>query len=140
MLAYLLNHSLAYLLTVGEAELNLKTLYSRIEHKKSAQKVERMWVSCTHPNFKGVQARVCLTIEVMTLAESIRAPAGKGRDAPNENPHLDMPVRPGLFDGLGFNINFFNPFAMFRKYFIRCCCCLIIVAVIAIVVFLQVSG
>ena len=91
------------------------------------------------PNFKGAQARICITIEVLTLQESILRPAGRRRDAPNENPHLDMPVRPGLFDGLGINFNFFNPFGMFRKYFVRCCICLVIVAVVAVVLFFATS-
>ena len=124
---------------IGEAELNLKPIYEKALKKRTRQCIERQWVPCTHPNYAGVQARVCITIEVLTLQESILRPAGRRRDAPNENPHLDMPVRPGLFDGLGINFNFFNPFGMFRKYFVRCCICLVIVAVVAVVLFFATS-
>ena len=92
---------------------------------------------CTHPNCKGVQARVCMTIEVLTLQEAILFPAGRARDAPNENPHLDQPVRPGLFDGLGLSFAFFNPFGMFKRYFKICCCCICVVAIVAVAVFLS---
>ena len=125
---------------IGEAELNLKSMYDKVLKKNVKQSQERMWVPFTHPNFKGVQARVCMSIEVLTLQEAILFPAGRARDAPNENPHLDTPVRPGLFDGLGLSFSFFNPFGMFKKYFRLCCCCICVVAVVAVAVLLSAQG
>ena len=122
---------------IGEAELNLKSMYEKVLKKNVKQKQERMWVPCTHPNFKGVQARVCMTIEVLNMQEAILFPAGRARDAPNENPHLENPVRPGLFDGLGLSFAFFNPFGMFKRYFKICCCCICVVAIVAVAVFLS---
>ena len=123
---------------IGEAELNLKSLYDRALKTNSSQLIERQWVSCTHPSYAGVRAQVCLTIELLTRAEAELQPAGKAREAPNENPHLDEPLRPSILDALGINLNFFNPFLMFKKYFVRLCVCLILVGAV-VVVFLLVS-
>ena len=91
---------------------------------------------CTHPNYVGVQARVCLTIEVLTRAETVQRPAGKARDAPNENPHLDEPIRPTFLDALGINLNMFNPFMMFRRYFVIFCVLATTAGVVVLVVLL----
>ena len=104
--------------------------------KRAGQRIERQWVPCTHPNYVGVQARVCISIEVLTHAEALLRPAGKARDAPNENPHLDEPLRPGFFDSLGFNLNLLNPFLMFRKYFVRWCILLVVIGVLVLVIVL----
>ena len=92
-------------------------------------------MSCTHPSYVGVRAQVCLTIELLTRAEAELRPAGKARDAPNEHPHLDEPLRPSILDALGFNLNFFNPFLMFKKYFMRLFLCLILLGGAGLVVF-----
>ena len=117
---------------IGEAELNMKPMFDKALKKGAGQKQDGLWVDCSHPNFKGVQARVRMSIEICTVAESILRPAGNRRDAPNENPFLEMPIRPGLFDGLGlaFNFSLFN-FGMIKKYLIKCCICCVIVGVIA---------
>ena len=124
---------------IGEAELNLKAMYDKALKKTMGQKQNGIWVDCHHPNFKGAQARVRLSIEVLTLPESLIKPAGRERNAPNENPYLEAPIRPGLFDGMGlaFNFSLIN-FGMLKKYLVRCCICCIIVGVIAGVVALQV--
>ena len=93
-------------------------------------------MSCSHPSYVGVRAEVCLTIELLTRAEAELRPAGKAREAPNENPHLDEPLRPSILDALGINLNFFNPFLMFKKYFVRLFLCLILLGGAALVVFL----
>ncbi len=121
---------------VGEAELNLKPLYEKALKRRSGQIIERQWVPCTHPNYVGVQARVCLTIEVLTRAEAVQRPAGKARDAPNENPHLDEPIRPTFLDALGINLNMFNPFMMFRRYFVIFCVLATTAGVVVLVVLL----
>ena len=111
-------------------------LYDEALKKNASQLIERQWVSCTHPSYVGVRAQVCLTIELLTRAEAERRPAGKAREAPNENPHLDEPLRPSILDALGINLNFFNPFLMFKKYFVRLFLCLILLGGAALVVFL----
>ena len=65
---------------IGEAELNLKAMYDKALKKTMGQKQNGIWVDCNHPNFKGVQARVRLSIEVMTLPESLIKPAGRERN------------------------------------------------------------
>ena len=119
---------------IGEAELNLKPMLDKVLKKGAGAKQDGMWIVATHPNFKGPQARIRISLEVCTVAESIIRPAGNRRDAPNENPYLEMPIRPGLFDGLGFSLNFFNPFMLFQKYKAKCCICCIIVGVVAALV------
>jgi hypothetical protein len=111
-------------------------LYDEALKKNASQLIERQWVSCTHPSYVGVRAQVCLTIELLTRAEAERRPAGKAREAPNENPHLDEPLRPSILDALGINLNFFNPFLMFKKYFVRLFLCLILLGGAALVVLL----
>ena len=111
------------------------TLHAKALKKNASQLIERQWVSCTHPSYVGVRAQVCLTIELLTRAEAELRPAGKARDAPNEHPHLDEPLRPSILDALGFNLNFFNPFLMFKKYFMRLFLCLILLGVAGLVVF-----
>ena len=121
---------------IGEAELNLKTLYDQALKKNATQLIERQWVSCTHPSYVGVRAQVCLTIELVTRDEAELRPAGKAREAPNENPHLNEPLRPSILDALGINLNFFNPFLMFKKHFVRFCICLILLGGVALVILL----
>ena len=111
------------------------TLHAKALKKNASQLIERQWVSCTHPSYVGVRAQVCLTIELLTRAEAELRPAGKARDAPNEHPHLDEPLRPSILDALGFNLNFFNPFLMFKKYFMRLFLCLILLGGTGLVVF-----
>ena len=111
-------------------------LYDEALKKNASQLIERQWVSCTHPSYVGARAQVCLTIELLTRAEAERRPAGKAREAPNENPHLDEPLRPSILDALGINLNFFNPFLMFKKYFVRLFLCLILLGGAALVVLL----
>ena len=42
-------------------------------------------------------------------------PVGLGRSQPNQFPALVEPIRPSMFDGLGINLDFLNPFAFFKK-------------------------
>ena len=116
---------------IGEAELNLKPMLDKVLKKGAGAKQDGMWIDMTHPNFKGVQARVRMSLEVCTVAESIIRPAGNRRDAPNENPFLETPIRPGLFDGLNLSLKFFNPLALLMKYKVKCCICCIIIGVVA---------
>ena len=121
---------------IGEAELNLKPMLDKVLKKGAGAKQDGMWIDMTHPNFKGVQARVRMSLEVCTVAESIIRPAGNRRDAPNENPHLDEPIRPTFLDALGINLNMFNPFMMFRRYFVIFCVLATTAGVVVLVVLL----
>lgn len=69
----------------------------------------------------------------------MQKPVGLGRSKPNQYPFLVEPVRPSLFDGLGIDFNFLNPFYFFKKYAVVCCiCCVVVLAVV--VVFMMISG
>ena len=93
-------------------------------------------INCTHPMFKGVQAKVLISIEMLPRAIALTKLVGKGRGAPNANPYLPEPVRPGLFDGLGFSFNF-DLFGGLKAKLKKICCCCVIVAIVAVVVYLQ---
>ena len=95
--------------------------------------MENIIVPTTHPNFKGNQGNVKLTIELMPRAEALQKVVGLGREAPNQYPYLPIPVRPSLFDGLGINLNLLNPFYFFKKYAVCCCACLVVAGVIAVI-------
>ena len=114
---------------IGEAQLNLKSLCEKAIKRGGSVRQDSVWIPCTHPNYKEVQARVRLTMELVSRADAIMRPAGKGRGAPNMHPFLPDPVRPNFFDGLGINFNFLNPFYLLRKYRACCCCCCCCVAV-----------
>jgi len=122
---------------IGEAQLNLRALCDKAVKRGGAVKQESTWIPCTHPNYKEVQGRVRITMELLPRAEAIMKPAGKGRGAPNQNPFLPEPVRPNFFDGMGINFNFLNPFFLLRRYrnaVLLCCCCCVVVAVLVLVV------
>jgi len=118
---------------IGEAQLTLKPLCDKALRRGGIARMEGVLVNTTHPNFKGNQGTIKLSIELMPRAEALQKPVGLGRDAPNQFPFLITPVRPSLFDGLGIDFNLFNPFYLFKKYAVCCCACLIIVAVVFIV-------
>ncbi|KAL3916050.1 MAG: hypothetical protein SGPRY_006984 [Prymnesium sp.] len=126
---------------IGEAQLNLKPLCLKASKRGGSVRQDSFWVPCTHPNFKQVQARVRMTIELVSRADAIMKPAGKGRGPPNQYPYLPEPIRPNMFQGLGslLNLNLFNPFFLLKKYRLCCCgCCICLI--ISIVIFLQVQG
>jgi dysferlin len=41
-----------------------------------------------------LKGKIELELELLTEEESMQRPAGRGREAPNENPKLDEPKRP----------------------------------------------
>ena len=122
---------------IGEAQLTLKPMGDKALRRGGTVRMDNVMVNTTHPNFKGNQGTVKLTIELMPRAEALQKVVGNGRDAPNQFPFLAEPVRPSLFDGLGINLNFLNPFYFFKKYAVCCCACLVVVAVVMVFVMLS---
>eukprot|EP01119_Soliformovum_irregulare_P020127 TRINITY_DN648_c0_g1_i1.p1 TRINITY_DN648_c0_g1~~TRINITY_DN648_c0_g1_i1.p1 ORF type:complete len:1282 (+),score=464.21 TRINITY_DN648_c0_g1_i1:141-3986(+) len=122
---------------IAEANLNFKSLYKRAyKQKSSRQEIEKQWVTMTHPAATGTQGQVEVSFELLDLEEARRRPAGMGRSEPNENPHLDPPVRPETS---------FNPFRLDKmiskvlwqqhkwKIYIGCGICIaVIIAIIVI--------
>ena len=119
---------------IGEAQLTLKPLCDKALKRGGNLKLENVYVPTTHPNFKGNQGTVKLTIELMPRAEALQKVVGNGRDAPNQYPYLPTPVRPSLFDGLGIDFNMLNPFYFFKKYGVCCCACLVVAAVVVVII------
>lgn len=124
---------------IGEAQITLKPLCERALKRGGNLKLDNIFVPCTHPNFKGSQGTVRVSIELLPRGEAMQKPVGLGRSKPNQYPFLVEPVRPSLFDGLGIDFNFLNPFYFFKKYAVVCCiCCIVVLAVV--VVFMMISG
>eukprot|EP01156_Anaeramoeba_ignava_P017863 Anaeramoba_ignava/a90184_286.p1 GENE.a90184_286~~a90184_286.p1 ORF type:complete len:1304 (+),score=348.32 a90184_286:131-4042(+) len=121
--------------SIGESLLNLKGFFRKAYKLKSRQSIKRQWIDMLHPNFDGKQGSLELQIDLLTEAEALASPVGKGRKDPNQDPFLDKPIRP------------FSSFAPWRldKYFrigwakhrwklyaCCCCCCIIIVLIIVL--------
>ena len=119
---------------IGEAQITLKPLCDKALRRGGNLKLENVMVPTTHPNFKGVQGTVRLTIELLPRGEALQRPVGQGREKPNQFPFLPEPIRPSLFDGLGIDLNFLNPFYFFKKYAVCCCACLVIAVVVYLVI------
>ena len=100
---------------IGEAQITLKPLCERALRRGGNLRLDNVIVPCTHPNFKGAQGTLRLTIELLPRMESLQKPVGLGRSQPNQFPALVEPIRPSMFDGLGINLDFLNPFAFFKK-------------------------
>lgn len=80
---------------ICEANLNLRSFYTKAyKDKLSTHELPQQWITLTHPNATGPQGEVSISIELLTIEESKKRPAGFGRDAPNENPTLPEPNRP----------------------------------------------
>ena len=122
---------------IGEAQITLKPLCERALRRGGNLRLDNVIVPCTHPNFKGAQGSLRLTIELLPRMESLQRPVGLGRSKPNQFPMLVEPIRPSLFDGLGINLDFLNPFAFFKKYAVVCCVCCVIVATVFLVIFMM---
>ena len=56
--------------------------------------------TCTHPIYRGVQAKIDMEISMLPRSEAAKLEmmAGIGRGAPNEHPHLPPPKRGGLIE------------------------------------------
>lgn len=80
--------------SIAEAVLNLRTYLKTCQLRRTRQELERQWITMTHPNYKGPQGKLELSIEVMPKFEADTMPAGLGREMPNQNPVLPKPERP----------------------------------------------
>eukprot|EP01118_Nematostelium_gracile_P012023 TRINITY_DN4335_c0_g2_i2.p1 TRINITY_DN4335_c0_g2~~TRINITY_DN4335_c0_g2_i2.p1 ORF type:complete len:228 (-),score=67.79 TRINITY_DN4335_c0_g2_i2:46-627(-) len=80
---------------ICEANLNLRSFYKKTYNTKSnRESIAKQYVAMTHPSASGVQGQMNVSIELMTLEESRKYPAGFGRGEPNSNPFLEEPPRP----------------------------------------------
>jgi len=129
--------------SIAEANLNLKGFFKKALKKKGAHIGSTIpgsgggpngtgaWLDTFHPNFEGVQGKICLEIDLLPKAEADRKKAGMGRSEPNDHPYLPEPIRPKR--------KWLSDFADFlklgklKKYIIGCCICLVIIAVIYLV-------
>jgi len=122
---------------IGEAQLTLKPICEKAVKRGGPVSIDSVLVPTTHPNFKGNQGTVRLTIQLLPRAEALQMPVGLGRDAPNQHPFLQTPIRPSLFDGLGIDFNFLNPFYFFKKYGLCCLVCCVVAAAIFLIIMLR---
>ncbi|KAJ5071996.1 c2 calcium-dependent membrane targeting [Anaeramoeba ignava] len=120
--------------SIGESLINLKAFFRKAYKLKSKQSIKRQWIDLLHPNFDGKQGSLELQIDIVTEAEALATPVGKGRKDPNRDPFLDKPDRP------------FSSFAPWRldKYFkigwkkyrgkVLCCLCSCVICCIVILI------
>ncbi|KAJ5067739.1 c2 calcium-dependent membrane targeting [Anaeramoeba ignava] len=80
--------------SIAEAVLNLHSFFKKAYRLKSEQNIKKQWIDMFHPNFQGKQGSLELQIDLLTEAEALAKPVGKGRKEPNDHPHLDQPIRP----------------------------------------------
>ena len=118
---------------IGEAQLTLKPLCEKAVRRGGRVSMDNLYVQTTHPNYSGNQGTIKLSIELVPKGDALQRPVGLGRSKPNQYPFLADPIRPSFFDGLGIDLNFLNPFYMFRKYGVCCCICCILILVVGLV-------
>jgi len=83
-----------------------------------------------HPNFKGNQGRMEISIEMMPQAIASQLPAGFGRSDPNTNPFLPPPegrVNWSLLHPFDMLKEILGP-ELYRKMCLGCCCMLFVAA------------
>jgi len=125
---------------ICEANLNMRPLYNKIyKNKSDRETLEKQWLIMTHPAFQGTQGQVLVSIELLTVDEALRRPAGFGQKEPNENPHLEPPKRPETS---------FSPFRLDKMAskvvwgqnkgkFIAVCVCIVVVIVLFLIIYLS---
>eukprot|EP01114_Cavostelium_apophysatum_P012665 TRINITY_DN2890_c0_g1_i2.p1 TRINITY_DN2890_c0_g1~~TRINITY_DN2890_c0_g1_i2.p1 ORF type:complete len:2032 (+),score=608.70 TRINITY_DN2890_c0_g1_i2:72-6098(+) len=93
---------------ICEANLNLRPFYKKaFKNKSSRESLSKQWISMTHPSAQGVQGKIQVSFELLSLDEASRFPAGLGRKEPNDNPFLPKPDRPETS---------FNPFRLDKQF------------------------
>eukprot|EP00698_Gefionella_okellyi_P008992 TRINITY_DN2257_c0_g1_i2.p1 TRINITY_DN2257_c0_g1~~TRINITY_DN2257_c0_g1_i2.p1 ORF type:complete len:1294 (-),score=282.18 TRINITY_DN2257_c0_g1_i2:252-4133(-) len=80
---------------IAEAVLNLKGFFNKGLREKKRITIDEGTIAMTHPNFKGVQGKCKLTLQLLPESEAAASPVGLGRDDPNTDPELLEPDRPG---------------------------------------------
>jgi hypothetical protein len=127
--------------SIGEVNVSLDmllaTAYVNREEKPRLilrkDQTKRFMLDFLHSNFEGPQAKVKISMELMTCEEAAKFPAGVGRGDPNMNPYLPPPE--GRFRWT------WNPFELLRqllgdkmcfKLYLICYCA----ACMAIVIFI----
>jgi len=81
---------------ICEANLNLKTFFNKAwKNKMDKETLDKEWLVMTHSSEPGKpQGQVLVTLDLLSLEEAKRRPAGFGRGEPNDNPFLPAPDRP----------------------------------------------
>ncbi|KAJ6247531.1 c2 calcium-dependent membrane targeting [Anaeramoeba flamelloides] len=125
--------------SIGEANINLKGLFKRAEKRKTSQTIKQQWISLLHPNHEDEErGKIEVSIEILPESEARAKPAGLGRKDPNENPHLEDPVRPfSSFAPWRLDKYFKIGWGKYRKYVYCAICCLLCLVIMIIVIYLK---
>eukprot|EP00456_Euglypha_rotunda_P050257 TRINITY_DN4037_c0_g1_i3.p1 TRINITY_DN4037_c0_g1~~TRINITY_DN4037_c0_g1_i3.p1 ORF type:complete len:176 (+),score=16.04 TRINITY_DN4037_c0_g1_i3:158-685(+) len=127
--------------SICEVTMSLKGLCKRAVKKKDRTKIfvknkkfksdERFWLdNLKHPNFKGNQGRMEISIELIPVTVASQLPAGLGRSDPNANPFLPEPegrINWSLFHPLDMLKEILGP-EIYRKLCLGCFCALCVTA------------
>jgi hypothetical protein len=126
---------------IAEANLNLRSFYKKAYRNKSAREsLVKQYVAMTHPSAQGIQGQMNVSIELLTLEEAKRFPAGFGRGEPNQNPFLEEPPRPA---------SSFAPWRLdkyaselgwkkYKWYIIGVCACICVIIILIIIIYLAI--
>eukprot|EP00033_Pygsuia_biforma_P002484 GCRY01002754.1.p1 GENE.GCRY01002754.1~~GCRY01002754.1.p1 ORF type:complete len:1277 (-),score=458.89 GCRY01002754.1:265-4095(-) len=79
---------------IAEANLNFAAFFKKAYKTKSQRSLQRQWIEMTHPNEEGVQGKCELSFDLLPMTDAHSMPVGKGREEPNDHPHLSEPTRP----------------------------------------------
>jgi len=82
---------------IAEAVINLRSFFAKAyksKNGKSTWEIPKQFIAMYHPNTEGVQGRVEVQIDLLTVEEALSKPVGKGREDPNQYPVLPPPERP----------------------------------------------
>jgi len=141
---------------IAEANLNLKGFFQKALREKSAKIGAGVipapvsapgipltptpsagpyntgqWLDVYHPLYEGPQGTICLELEILTREDADSKKAGRGRDAPNQNPFLPPPVRPAR-NWLGDFASFFH-LDKIKKYLMIAAAVVVVAVVIWII-------
>jgi len=121
---------------IAEANLNLRSFYKKAYRDRAPrQAIPKQFISMTHPSAQGIQGEMDVSIELLTLEEAKRFPAGFGRGEPNQNPFLEAPPRPAS-SFAPWRLDKYVSEVGWKKYkwyiigALSCVCCIIITIIV----------
>lgn len=110
-----------------ESNIQLGAFFKAAEKKKARNSAE-LDLGMKHPNFRGEQAQISLSMEVMPRKDAEDDPVDDGRTPElmtRENPMYTYYRPPGAFPAFGLWAIIKAKLAPLKKYCYACCCIII---------------
>jgi len=117
-----------------EANIQLGSFFKAAEKKQERHACD-LDTDLTHPNFKGIQGNVELSLELLTEKEAEEDPAEEGRCAElmSREGMYDYYRPPGAFPAFGLMAILKAKLKPLKKYCIYCCAITLCIAIVAVV-------